>query len=114
VGDWGGVGKETNQSSCFDTNEGREIKAELLEFSRLNTARTCTFKTQPVSRFILSIFKHKKTNSPDSPLGHHGLHQCSPTCATRRRRPSLSKIDAVGVGCCRIWFGVEERLVQRK
>lgn len=30
-GDWGGVGKETNQSSCFDTNEGREIKAELLE-----------------------------------------------------------------------------------
>lgn len=31
VRDWGGVGKETNQSSCFDTHEGREIKAELLE-----------------------------------------------------------------------------------
>lgn len=31
MGGWGGVGKEINQSSCFDTKEGREIKAELLE-----------------------------------------------------------------------------------
>lgn len=29
--EWGGEGKETNQSSCFDTSEGREIKSELLE-----------------------------------------------------------------------------------
>lgn len=27
VGDWDGLGEETNRSNCFDIYEGREIKA---------------------------------------------------------------------------------------
>lgn len=113
---WGGKGDKSKQLLWYKWRQGNKNLnyLKLLEFSHLKTAKTCTFKTKPVSHFILLIFNPNKNNRPDSPLDHHGFHWCSPVHATRRTRPSLSKIDAVGVGCCSMWFGTEERVVQRK